>query len=180
MLPAELAVRRLIPDDAQHFTMANVRFNDIRLSGAELNWRRAEICDKDLERFITAYVSSPCGHEAHLVGEELGFRVDQDQTVLFSDDFNANLGVCLYYDSFRDLELRLGTTLTVHGGRMFVVYKRQLRLPTPWLEIDRNDVSVVHLYMATTSSNRFDVMVAVVSTEDNFRRKLFGNDEVQG
>lgn len=64
----ELAVQRLIRDEAKHFAVANVRFHDVLrvccigngLYGAKSNRRRAEICDKNLERFFTAYVSNPC------------------------------------------------------------------------------------------------------------------------
>lgn len=78
---AELAVRRLIWDEAKHCTMANVRLHNFRrvcsgfrndLSGTELNRRQVESCEKDFERFVTAYVSNHCGHVAHLVGEMIG------------------------------------------------------------------------------------------------------------
>lgn len=101
---AELALKQLIQDEAKHLIMANVRFHEVwrvcsfflnALSGAELNRHRTDIWYKYRERFVTAYVRNPCDHEVNLVGEKFGVRVDQDQTVLFSDNSDPSLGIRL-------------------------------------------------------------------------------------
>lgn len=180
----ELFIRRLIRDEARHFTVADVlsheigrvgcRFGD-SLSRSQFGWLQMEVNNEYREWHVAADISRASGHEPNLVCEEFRIWVDQDQNITFGGDFNPSLSVGLEQDTFCEFNFWRRFSFAFLVCPVFVVEKERVGLMTTSSADDENDGSVIYPDMAMSWSNRFGMEIAIVAANGNFRCKFIGD-----